>query len=116
MKIVFFLLFLISFSNAEYLLTLQQDNNRGTLFYCIKDYSYTENKINFIDISNTNYSLNSKNFQSIDIEMGYINNNGTCLMDRAKLLGLDYEQFNYLMAVYGIFLSSLVSYGLIKAS
>ena len=116
MKIVSFLLFLISFSNAEYLLTLEQDNNRGTLIYCINEYSYTENKINFIDITDTNYSLNTRQYSSIDIQLGYTNNNGTCFMDRTKLLGLDYEQFNYLMAVYGIFLSSLISFALIKAS
>lgn len=116
MKIVFFLLSFLSFANSEYLLTLEQDNNRGTLIYCIKYYSYKQNKILFTDITDTNYSLNTKQYQNINVEIGYKNNNGVCYLDRSDLLGLDYNQFNFLMAVFGIFLSVLISYGLIKVS
>ena len=115
MKTILFLLFFFSFSNAEYLLTLQEDNNKGTLIYCIKDYSYSTNQFSFTDITDINYSLDSQLYQSIDIKEGYINNNGSCYIDKSKLFGFEYEQFNLLMALYGIFLSSLIAFGLIKA-
>lgn len=115
MRIIIFFLFLFSFSNSEYLITLEKKNNNGTLLYCIQDYQYEQNQIIFKDIENVNYSLNTQDYQSIDIKQGYQNNNGICYFDNVAYLGLDYEQFNYLMALYGIFLSSLVAYGLIKA-
>jgi len=116
MKKVFLLLFLLTYSQAEYLLTLNQNNNSGTLIYCIKDYSYSQNKINFTDINDLSYSLTTSSFQNINVDIGYTNNEGVCFLDRSDLLGLDYNQYNYLMAIYGIFLSSLISFGLIKAS
>ena len=115
MKIVLFLFLLYSISNAEYLLTLEQSNNNGTLIYCIKDYSYSQNLINYVDLDDLSHSLNTLNFQSINIAQGYTFLNDVCYLDRNALLGLTYEEFNYLMAVYGIFLSSLISFGLIKA-
>ncbi|RWS50012.1 hypothetical protein CKA56_05905 [Arcobacter venerupis] len=115
MKTVFFLLFFFSFSNSEYLMTLEQNNNNGTLISCIKDYSYSQNQINYIDLENVSHSLNTFDYQTINLEQGYTYSNGVCYMDRVNLLGLTYDEFNYLMAVYGIFLSSLISYGLIKA-
>lgn len=115
MKIVLFLFLLYSISNAEYLLTLEQINNNGTLIYCIKDYSYSQNLINYVDTDDLSHSLNTLNFQSINIAQGYTFLNDVCYLDRNALLGLTYEEFNYLMAVYGIFLSSLISFGLIKA-
>lgn len=115
MKIVLFLFLLYSFSNSEYLMTLEQSNNNGTLISCIKDYSYSQNQINYIGLDDISYSLNTELYQSIDIKHGYKNNNGYCFIDKSLLFGFDYEQFNFLMAVYGIFLSSLISFGLIKA-
>jgi hypothetical protein len=96
-------------------MTLEQDNNRGTLISCIKDYSYSQNQINYIDLENVSRSLNTKQYQSINLEQGYTFQNGVCFMNKADLLGLTYDEFNYLMAVYGIFLSSLIAFGLIKA-
>ena len=71
MKIVLFLFLLYSISNAEYLLTLEQSNNNGTLIYCIKDYSYSQNLINYVDTDDLSHSLNTLNFQSINIAQGY---------------------------------------------
>ncbi|QKF67042.1 hypothetical protein AVENP_1490 [Arcobacter venerupis] len=96
-------------------MTLEQNNNNGTLISCIKDYSYSQNQINYIDLENVSHSLNTFDYQTINLEQGYTYSNGVCYMDRVNLLGLTYDEFNYLMAVYGIFLSSLISYGLIKA-
>jgi hypothetical protein len=115
MKIVLFLFLLYSFSNSEYLMTLEQSNNNGTLISCIKDYSYSQNQINYIDLDDVSHSLNTQQYQSINLAQGYTFNNGVCFINKADLLGLTYEQFNYLMAVYGIFLSSLIAFGLIKA-
>jgi hypothetical protein len=114
-KTVFFLLFFFSFSNSEYLMTLEQNNNNGTLISCIKDYSYSLNQINYVDLEDVAHSLNTSNYQSINLEQGYTFQNGVCFMNKADLLGLTYDEFNYLMAVYGIFLSSLIAFGLIKA-
>ena len=114
-RIIFLFLFLFTFSNAEYLLTLEQSNNNGTLIYCIKDYSYSQNLINYVDTDDLSHSLNTLNFQSINIAQGYTFLNDVCYLDRNALLGLTYEEFNYLMAVYGIFLSSVISFGLINA-
>jgi hypothetical protein len=116
MKIVFFLFLLYSISNAEYLLTLEQSNNNGTLIYCIKDYSYSQNLINYVDTDDLSHSLNTSLYQAINLEQGYTYSNGVCFMDKANLLGLTYDEFNYLMAVYGILLSSLIAFGLIKAA
>ena len=115
MKTVFFLLFFFSFSNSEYLMTLEKINNKGTLISCIKDYSYSLNRINYVDSSNVSRFLNTSDYQSINLEQGYTFQNGVCFMNKADLLGLTYDEFNYLMAVYGIFLSSLIAFGLIKA-
>jgi hypothetical protein len=42
--------------------------------------------------------------------------NNRCLLNQNEnTFYLPYNEFNYLMAVYGIFLSSLIAFGLIKA-
>ena len=83
-RIIFLFLFLFTFSNAEYLLTLEQSNNNGTLIYCIKDYSYSQNLINYVDLDDLSHSLNTLNFQSINIAQGYTFLNDVCSNNSSK--------------------------------
>lgn len=115
MKTILLLLFLFSFSNSAYLLTMERNLNRGINTYCINSYSYKDNIIFFTTVSNVEHNFSTLDFQTIDLKDGYSLFNGYCYIDKSKLFGFDYEQFNYLMAFYGIMLSSLIAFGLIKA-
>lgn len=113
MKFIFLLLVFFSFSNSKYLLTLEKINNSGINIYCIDNYSYDINTLSFVDVYNDSYSLSSLDYKSINVEDGYKFVSGSCSMDRSKTFGLSYNQFNFLMALYGILLSCLVAFAFV---
>lgn len=112
MKLLTILLITFTFSFSANLLYTEQDNNRGVITYCIDDdYYYKANYIYFNDLrTNNSRSLNTKTLQKIVIISGYeIDSSKNCIFEESNFLGLTYEQYNYSMALYGIFLSFLIS-------
>lgn len=69
--------------------------------------------INYINVTADNFNTLISNFDLFTFDS--INN--TCILKSTNYnyLGLTEEQFNISMAFYGIFLSSLIAFGLIKA-
>lgn len=118
MKILVFLFLLISFVNSSNLLYLEKKNNKGVQTYCIDDdYYYDRNRMYFYDLkANYERSIATTSFQKIAVIGGYeLNTYNDCIFDESKYYGLTYEQYNYLMAFYGIVLSFLISIALIMA-
>lgn len=117
-KLLTFLLFSFISLNASNLLYLEQDNNRGVITYCIDDdYYYRGNRLYFYDLkANYERTINTKSFQKITVIGGWsLDQYNNCEFKEEDYYGLSYEQYHYLMAMYGIFLSSLIALALIMA-
>lgn len=117
MKILVSLIILLSISNGANLLYLEKKNNKGVQTYCIDTYSYDRNRMYFYDLkSDFERSISTTSYQKILVIGGYeLNSYNDCIFDESKYLGLTYEQYHYSMALYGIFLSFLISLALILA-
>ena len=134
LKLIFLLLSLSTFLDADFLLTLEQDKNAGTQNYCITDYYYKNQRIYFLQSNEKKYdSKRLKNYSSISIDAGYIFDNKNCLVsdistqkyeaisdldmsnyNNFSFLGISLEHFNYLMALSGVIISALFLYGLMR--
>lgn len=116
MRFFLFLVLNIVSLSASNLLYLEEDFNGGVKTYCIDDnYYYKNNTMYFYDLRvNNNRTINTKAYQKIAVIGGYENDNSNnCIFDESKYYGLTYEQYHYAMALYGIFLSFLIGFGLL---
>jgi|GEM_PF-4588483 len=88
---------------------------------CIYNYTMSGNNIQLYpsltpSYYTVTYSINVFNQLLINTGKYRLDENGYCVPKTPiNTLGLTEEQFNISMAFYGIFLSSLIAFGLIKA-
>lgn len=115
-KLVLFLVFSFSFLSADYLIYGYQNNNFNSI--CVKSYSFNNQYLNVtLSSNNSSFSYNLSDFSSFDIlpDYEYINNLCVPQIFNNSYYGMTFYDYNYAMAIYGIFLSSLIAFGLIKA-
>ena len=116
---IFFLFFLITNANAEssyqakcvnsYYLTSSGTTHRINVVY-----SHTPSTVNVLTYSTsiiTELVTNNNKF-AFDSSTQRCN---AILESSTLYYGLSEKDFNYAMAIYGIFLSSIIAYGLVKA-
>lgn len=117
MKLFLFLFISFSFLKAESLLTFEQVSNNkvSTYSYCITDYSFSNNSLNFTYLNN-DYSIDLNNYTNLNIDYGYTfdTNSNSCYIDRDNLLQLTYEQYSFLMGMFGIVLSSIIGHAFLR--
>lgn len=117
-KIIFLLLFSISFLKAEPITAING--------YCVDNYYYNGSTVYYLVSNNhfgTNYqatSFSSNVYYQILLNEGKytLNENGACVLktvSTSNYYGMSAYDYNYSLAIYGIFLSSLIAFGLIKA-
>ena len=132
-KITVLLLFISSFLNADYLLTIIKNNNSLTS-ECIKYYDFSNNKLYYVTSTNSQKNINLNTIQSYTIQSGYFSDladSNTCKIVTSKLssftltneslnihnlssLGLSNEDLNFMFALSGILISFLFLYGLFR--
>ena len=131
-KTILILLFINSFLNADYQLTVQQKNN---IFHrCITTYSTDDSRIYYTKSStNTNYYISTNGILEYKIDSGYTySNNGKCEKISGKLsnfefdsnlpmnadnlsyLGLTNSDLNLMLSFSGLLISSIFLFGLFR--
>ncbi len=113
-KVLFLLLIIFSFSKADYLIYGYQNNNFNSI--CVKSYSFNNQYLNVtLSSNNSSFSYNLSDFSSFDILPDYEYINNLCVPNDTKntadTLYLPYDEFSYLMALWGILLSPAIFYG-----
>ena len=133
------LLSLSTFTNADFLLYLEQDNEAGSEAYCITDYYYANKRIYFLQSNDDRYdNKRLRDYSSVQIRAGYIFDidNDICIVanintseyeatnelsinnynnyNNLSFLGISLEYFNSLMALSGILISFIFLYGLTR--
>lgn len=117
-KFLLFLFLSFSFLNADYLVYGYQGNNFKSA--CVKNYSFSNDSLNVVlSADNSSFSYNLNDFLSFDILPDYEYINNMCIPRSsinysADTLYLSYDEFNYLMALWGVLLSSVIFYAFIK--
>ena len=101
MKILVFIIFSLSLVNADYLLSAKNK--------CIIDYYYKGGYLYYYysTTPNTLRSTSYKNYQK-GIFSGFTYDPDTKICKKNEYLGLSYEQYNFLYALFGLFLGFLI--------
>lgn len=116
MRFFLFLVLNIVSLSASNLLYLEEDYNGGVKTYCIDDdYYYKNNTMYFYDLRvDYERTINTKAYQKIVVIAGWtLDQYKNCIFEESNYYGLSYEEYHYLMALFGVVLSLLIGFGLI---
>lgn len=118
-KIIFLLLFTFSFSKADYLITWLQNSNNGIVFssICVKNYSFNGSYLTrTLSSDNSTATFPIENAFDINILADYDYVDGACVPQTfsADTLYLSYNDFTFVMAIWGALLSSVIFFGFVK--
>ena len=143
-KSILLLLFISSFLNADYLLTIYETTTSGsnwnstttdtTFSRCIKSYKTGDSSIYYLkSADDTWYYRDFANITNYTVQSGfYLSDEGTCIKftgklsdlgltgssnltpDTLSLLGLSDNQLNFSFTLSGILISSLFLFGIYK--
>lgn len=108
-KSLFFLLFLITVSNSETLITFDDLTNNKSILLCVKSYEVLPNQINYIDSLNVSNSFSTFGFYNFKFDDSYLlNSNNNCYKDLTLYMGLNYQNFQFIMALFGLLLGNTI--------
>jgi len=107
-SIILFFILLTSI-NANYLITFDDNLTNTSYMLCVKSYTVKNLEIDYIDTSDSSNSFLISNYQNFKFTDGYlINDDGNCYIDNSLTLGLSYQNFNLLMAFFGLLLGNTI--------
>ena len=111
MKISFLFFLLFSFSYSASIFNGKCVDNFYTLDSSTLKIQYSNGGLSTVTESKAKIEELVSNLNQFELVDGICQK-----VDTSKYLGLTYEQYHYSMAIYGIFLSSLVAFAFIKAT
>lgn len=109
---------LIFFIYSTYLFSHSLVKLPNNIEWCVSDsWSYTNNYYIFYKLPDYISTPSIPASAVISITGGYSFNveTNSCEKDTDKFLGMKEEDFNFAMAIYGVALSSLIGFGLVRS-
>lgn len=116
MKILLILTFYFNFSYSDLMVKTTYSN----LSYCVSD-NYDTNSfvyIFYLKSDNSMFTVYPKDVLEILPNYKYDSKTGNCELisdNTDKFMGMTEQDFNFAMAIYGVALSSLIGFGLVRS-
>lgn len=109
MKSLFFILFIAFSLNASTLISYDEVLNQKSNFLCVKSYKVLNNQIIFTSYDDNNYTLETSNLINFNFDDSYsFDETGKCHKDYSNNFGLNYQNYNFIMALFGLILGNTI--------